>query len=74
MTAILGQNQPITMKVNLNDMPEFECAKCMGKVFISAVRLKRVSKIQSGMHSDSVAPIPTFVCMGCGTELQIEIS
>jgi len=53
-------------KINLKYQPTVECEKCHSKYFKEVVMLKKVSKILTGGHEDSMVPFPTYMCNECG--------
>jgi|APCry1669189665_1035243.scaffolds.fasta_scaffold17681_2 hypothetical protein len=59
--------QPTQMKINLRDHgTQITCEECGGQVFKDGVFIFKVSKLITGESQDSVVPVPTFVCEGCG--------
>jgi uncharacterized Zn finger protein len=49
-----------------NNSTSIKCESCDGETFIEVVYLRKISKILTGGHSDSIAPIPAFQCSKCG--------
>ena len=47
--------------------PNVVCPSCGSKLFIEAVALKKLSAILSPTGREEIVPIPTFVCVECGT-------
>ena len=63
-----GQNG-LPLGVNLNDARDMIC-ECGGKIFMSGVRFKKLSKIMTGQPQDTIIPIEMYLCTACGAPLQ----
>jgi|LauGreDrversion4_2_1035121.scaffolds.fasta_scaffold567954_2 hypothetical protein len=42
------------------------CDECGEQTFMEVTYLRKVSKFLTGSTKDSLLPIPTFACVGCG--------
>ena len=57
---------PPQPQINPADLPYVSCEKCEHEVFEEKMMLKKVSKLLTGSHTDSVIPVPVIVCAACG--------
>ena len=53
-------------KIDLKAQPTVECEKCNSKYFKEVVLLKKVQKLLTGSHEDTIVPFPTYMCNNCG--------
>jgi uncharacterized Zn finger protein len=55
-------------KINLKEQPTVVCENptCGKKYFKEVVLIKKVSKILTGSHEDTLVPFPTYMCESCG--------
>jgi DNA-directed RNA polymerase subunit RPC12/RpoP len=67
----LNNNQQGTLPLNfsLNDARDIVC-ECGNRVFMPALRFKKVSRLITGGAKDSVMPIELYLCTNCGKPLQ----
>lgn len=76
MGSIIGGNFPQAsqpkIKIDPNDLDEFKCSECESNVFQQAVKLKKLSALQSSTGNKSIVPVPVFICVKCQKELTIE--
>lgn len=70
---IPGANKNIPpLRVEPDKLESYKCKECQGEVFSQQYILKRLSALQSGSPTDTVVPIPVFICLNCGNQLHIE--
>lgn len=68
--AIPMQGQRITMTpAELEALPHAICKQCGFDIFLSAVKLKKVSLLMSKTGRTEVIPMPVFVCASCHYQL-----
>lgn len=53
-------------KIDLKKQPTVECEKCQSKFFKEVVMIKKVPKLMTGSHEDTLVPFPTYMCNECG--------
>jgi len=53
-------------KIDLKKQPTVECEECKSKYFKEVILIKKVSKILTGSHEDTIIPFPTYMCNECG--------
>ena len=53
-------------KIDLKKQPTVECEKCKSKYFKEVTMIKKVSKLMTGSHEDTIVPFPTYMCNDCG--------
>jgi hypothetical protein len=56
----------IKPKINLREQETIQCTECKSKYFKEVVLLKKVSKLLTGSHEDTIVPFPTYMCNNCG--------
>ncbi len=56
----------IKPKINLREQETIQCAECKSKYFKEVVLLKKVPKLLTGSHEDTIVPFPTYMCNNCG--------
>lgn len=55
----------IKPKINLREQETITCGDCGSKFFKEAVLLKKVPKLLTGSHEDTIVPFPTYMCNSC---------
>ena len=56
----------IKPKINLRQQETITCSDCGSKFFKEVVLLKKVPKLLTGSHEDTIVPFPTYMCIECG--------
>jgi len=56
----------IRPKINLKEQKTIKCEKCESKYFKEVTMLKKVPKLLTGSHEDTIVPFPTYMCNECG--------
>ena len=56
----------IRPKINLKEQQTIKCEKCESKFFKEVTMLKKVPKLLTGSHEDTIVPFPTYMCNDCG--------
>ena len=56
----------IRPKINLREQPTILCEECGSKFFKEVSMLKKVPKLLTGSHEDTIVPFPTYMCNECG--------
>ena len=56
----------IKPKINLRELETIQCTECKSKYFKEVVLLKKVPKLLTGSHEDTIVPFPTYMCNNCG--------
>ena len=56
----------IKPKINLKDQPTIVCEICKLTYFKEVTILKKVPKLLTGSHEDTIVPFPTYMCNSCG--------
>jgi len=56
----------IRPKINLKEQKTIKCEKCESKYFKEVTMLKKVPKLLTGSHEDTIVPFPTYMCNDCG--------
>jgi len=56
----------IKPKINLKEQETIQCTECGSKYFKEVTLLKKVSKLLTGSHEDTIVPFPTYMCNNCG--------
>lgn len=56
----------IRPKIDLKSQPTIKCEKCESKFFKEVTMLKKVPKLLTGSHEDTIVPFPTYMCNECG--------
>jgi DNA-directed RNA polymerase subunit RPC12/RpoP len=55
----------IRPKINLKEQKTIKCEKCESKYFKEVTMLKKVPKLLTGSHEDTIVPFPTYMCNDC---------
>lgn len=55
----------IRPKINLREQPTILCEECGSKFFKEVSMLKKVPKLLTGSHEDTIVPFPTYMCNSC---------
>ena len=55
----------IRPKINLKEQKKIKCEKCESKYFKEVIMLKKVPKLLTGSHEDTIVPFPTYMCNEC---------
>ena len=56
----------IRPKIDLRQQPTIICEECKSKFFKEVTMLKKVPKLLTGSHEDTIVPCPTYMCNECG--------
>jgi DNA-directed RNA polymerase subunit RPC12/RpoP len=56
----------IKPKINLKEQETIQCTECKSKYFKEVTLLKKVPKLLTGSHEDTIVPFPTYMCNNCG--------
>ena len=56
----------IKPRIDLKQQPTVKCEKCGSKFFKEVTMLKKVPKLLTGSHEDTIVPFPTYMCNECG--------
>lgn len=56
----------IKPKINLKEQETVKCTECKSKYFKEVVMIKKVPKLLTGSHEDTIVPFPTYMCNNCG--------
>ena len=56
----------IKPKINLREQETIKCTECGSKFFKEVVMIKKVPKLLTGSHEDTIVPFPTYMCNNCG--------
>jgi uncharacterized Zn finger protein len=56
----------IRPKIDLRQQETVKCEKCESTYFKEITLLKKVSKLLTGSHEDTIVPFPTYMCNDCG--------
>ena len=56
----------IKPRIDLKQQPTVKCEKCESKFFKEVTMLKKVAKLLTGSHEDTIVPFPTYMCNECG--------
>jgi len=56
----------IRPKIDLREQPTIKCERCESKYFKEITMLKKVPKLLTGSHEDTLVPFPTYMCNGYG--------
>ena len=62
----MGEDNSIKPKIDLRIQPTIICEECGSKFFKEVSMLKKVSKLLTGSHEDTIVPFPTYMCNSCG--------
>jgi DNA-directed RNA polymerase subunit RPC12/RpoP len=55
----------IKPKIDLRQQETIACSDCGSKYFKEVVLLKKVPKLLTGSHEDTIVPFPTYMCNMC---------
>ena len=55
----------IRPKIDLRQQETVKCEKCESTYFKEITLLKKVSKLLTGSHEDTIVPFPTYMCNDC---------
>jgi uncharacterized Zn finger protein len=55
----------IKPKIDLRQQETITCSDCGSKFFKEVVLLKKVPKLLTGSHEDTIVPFPTYMCNSC---------
>ena len=61
-----GQQQQPQMNVDFNQTTSLECDKCKNETFTQVFYIRKLSALLSPSGEESLIPVPTFACTGCG--------
>ena len=53
------------VNIDLKEQPSVVCEKCEGVYFREVTMIKKVSKLLTGSHEDTIVPFPTYCCDKC---------
>jgi uncharacterized Zn finger protein len=56
----------IQPKIDLRNTETIKCDNCGGIYFKEVILLKKVSKLLTGSHEDTMVPFPIYKCDTCG--------
>ena len=56
----------IKPKIDLRQQQTIKCEKCESKLFKEVTMIKKVPKLLTGSHEDTIVPFPTYMCNECG--------
>ena len=56
----------IRPKIDLRQQETIKCEKCESIYFKEVTMLKKVPKLLTGSHEDTIVPFPTCMCSDCG--------
>jgi uncharacterized Zn finger protein len=56
----------IRPKIDLRQQQTIECEQCKSRFFKEVTMLKKVPKLLTGSHEDTIVPFPTYMCNECG--------
>lgn len=56
----------IQPKIDLRQQETVVCSECKSKYFKEVTLLKKVPKLLTGSHEDTIVPFPTYMCNNCG--------
>jgi uncharacterized Zn finger protein len=62
----MGEDNDIKPKIDLRIQPTIICEECGSKFFKEVSMLKKVPKLLTGSHEDTIVPFPTYMCNSCG--------
>lgn len=60
-----AQDVPLAPRIDVDSLPWVECT-CGGKLFDSAVMVKRVSPLLSPTTKEEIIPADVIICRSCG--------
>ena len=56
----------IKPRIDHRQQETIKCEKCESKFFKEVTMLKKVPKLLTGSHEDTLVPFPTYMCNECG--------
>jgi uncharacterized Zn finger protein len=56
----------IKPRIDLRQQETIKCDNCESKFFKEVTMLKKVPKLLTGSHEDTIVPFPTYMCNECG--------
>ena len=56
----------IKPRIDLRQQETIKCEKCGSRFFKEVTMLKKVPKLLTGSHEDTIVPFPTYMCNECG--------
>ena len=56
----------IKHRIDLRQQETIKCEKCGSRFFKEVTMLKKVPKLLTGSHEDTIVPFPTYMCNECG--------
>jgi uncharacterized Zn finger protein len=56
----------IKPRIDLKQQETVKCADCGSKYFKEVTMIKKVPKLLTGSHEDTIVPFPTYMCNSCG--------
>jgi hypothetical protein len=56
----------IKPRIDLKQQETVKCTECGSKCFKEVVMIKKVPKLLTGSHEDTIVPFPTYMCNSCG--------
>ena len=62
----MGEDNDIKPKIDLRIQPTIISEECGSKFFKEVSMLKKVPKLLTGSHEDTIVPFPTYMCNSCG--------
>ena len=61
----MGEDNSIKPKIDLRIQPTIICEECGSKFFKEVSMLKKVPKLLTGSHEDTIVPFPTYMFNSC---------
>jgi len=52
-------------RIDLKKQETVKCEKCGSKFFKEVTMIKKVPKLLTGSHEDTIVPFPTYMCVSC---------
>jgi len=52
-------------RIDLKQQETVKCEKCGSKFFKEVTMIKKVPKLLTGSHEDTIVPFPTYMCVSC---------
>lgn len=56
----------IKPRIDLKQQETVKCKECGSKFFKEVTMIKKVPKLLTGSHEDTIVPFPTYMCNNCG--------
>jgi len=60
------EDEIIKPRIDLRQQETIKCESCGSKYFKEITMLKKVLKLLTGSHEDTLVPFPTYMCNDCG--------